>query len=118
MVVPEQQSPRDKHATISVILHRKKEFVTIDNYLQNCEEQFEVEYIKPMYSPVEQTWAQVMKATNAHINKQGKNIVLECLQFGGNIEFWDCFADKSQIAMYFQHCYSFAVDKIGYLTHK
>ena len=115
MVVLEPQFPRDKHATISVILHRKNEFATIDNYLQNCEEQFEVEYIKPMYSAAEQTWAQVMKATNAHINNRGKNIVLECLQFGGNTEFWDCFADKSEIPLYFQHCYSFAVDKIGYL---
>ena len=115
MVVLEPQFPRDKHATISVILHRKKDFATIDNYLQNCEEQFEVEYIKPMYSPTEQTWEQVMSATNAHINNRGKNIVLECLQFGGNTEFWDCFANKTQIARYFQYCYAFAVNKIGYL---
>lgn len=107
--------PRDKHATISVITHRKKDFISIDKYLKDCEQQFDVEYIKPMYCPTEQSWTSVMKSTNAQLNNRGKNIVLECLQFGGNREFWQNFPDPDEIWMYFQNCYKFAVDKIGFL---
>lgn len=39
---------RDEHATISVITHKRKEFNAVDEYLQGCEEQFDVRYIKRM----------------------------------------------------------------------
>ncbi|MDE7083606.1 MAG: hypothetical protein K2O81_00020 [Clostridia bacterium] len=29
-----------------------------------------------------------MSNLNTHYNRRGKNVVLECLQFGGNSEFW------------------------------
>ena len=121
MVIPKAEQykawgiPRDSHATISVITHRLKDFIGIDDYIKDCEQQFDVEYIKPMKCPTEQAWASVMEATNAQLNNRGKNIVLECLQFGGNKEFWDNFPDNDEIWMYFQNCYKFAVDKIGFL---
>ena len=107
--------PRDKHATISVITHKETDFAAVDNYLADCEQQFQVNYIKHMRYPAEQAWDNVMALLNAQFNKRGKNIVLECLQFGGNKEFWDNFQNEYEIEDYFKKCYSFAVGKIGYL---
>ena len=121
MVIPKSEQykawgiPRDKHATISVITQRQKDFIGIDEYLKDCEQQFNVEYIKPMNYPAEQAWTSVMSATNSQLNNRGKNIVLECLQFGGNKEFWQGFPDLDEIWMYFHNCYKFAVGKIGFL---
>ena len=36
--------PREKHATISVLLHRENELQTVDDYLATCEELYEVDY--------------------------------------------------------------------------
>ena len=105
--------PKDKHATISVNTYEKKDFTEIDNDLKDCEQQSDVEYIKPMQS-VEQAWEQVMNSTRATFNNRGKNIILECLQFGGNREFWKEL-NKEQIRSYFQACYAYAVWKIGLL---
>ena len=114
----EPSFPKDKHATISVITHKKDEFADIDEYLKNCEQRFEVEYIKPMSSS-EQAWNEVMKSMNATFNNRGKNIVLECLQFGGNREFWNSFASEQEIKNYFKDCYKYAIWKIGFLhTHE
>lgn len=106
---------RDEHATISVITHKRNEFSAVDEYLQSCEEQFDVRYIKRMDKPTEQAWQNVMTRLNAQLNDKGKNFVLECLQFGGNHEFWSLFRDKDEIEMYFRNCYKFAVGKVGYL---
>ena len=118
MGMPEPKFPRDKHATISVITHKKSEFANIDEYLLDCEQRFKVEYFKRM-STTEQAWREVMKSTNATFNNRGKNIVLECLQFGGNREFWSGFASEQDIRNYFKACYRYAIDKIGFLrTHE
>lgn len=105
----------DEHATISVITHRRNEFSAVDEYLRICEEQFNVKYIKSMDKPAEQAWQDVMTGLNAQLNIRGKNILLECLQFGGNHEFWSLFPDKDEIEMYFRNCYKFAIGKVGYL---
>ena len=110
--------PRDKHATISVITHKRDEFPDIDEYLKDCKQRFDVEYIKPMPS-AKQAWEEVMKSTNAIFNNRGKNIVLECMQFGGNREFWNSFDSEQEINDYFKACYKYAVWKIGFLhTHE
>ncbi|MCH5147626.1 MAG: hypothetical protein J1F61_06485 [Clostridiales bacterium] len=114
----EPSFPRDKHATISVISHKKNELAVIDEYLKDCEQRFDVEYIKPM-SSVEQAWEEVMKSTNATFNNRGKNIVLECMQFGGNREFWNSFDSEQEIKDYFRACYKYVEWKIGFLhTHE
>ena len=105
--------PKDKHATISVITYEKKAFAEIYAFLKDSEQQSAVEYIKRMQS-VEQAWEQVMNSTGAKFNNRGKNIVLECLQFGGNREFWKELT-KEQISNYFKDCYDYAVWKIGLL---
>lgn len=107
--------PRDKHATISVITHTQNDFASVDEYLSDCEQQFDVEYIKRMNYSAGQAWHNIMSLLNAQFNKRGKNIVLGCLQFGGNREFWNGFLDEDEIYMYFRNCYTFAVYKIGYL---
>ena len=101
--------PQEKHATVSVITHKETDFTTVDNYLADCEQQFKVDYIKQMRYPAEQAWDSVMVLLNAQFNKRGKNIVLECLQFGGNKQFWGGFKNDYEIENYFKKCYSFAV---------
>ena len=118
MGIPEEKYPRDKHATISVISHRAQDFQSIDEYLKDCEQRYKVEYLRRM-SKTEQAWNKVMKSTNATFNNRGKNIVLECLQFGGNRDFWDGFASEQDIQSYFKVCYQYAIDKVGFLrTHE
>ena len=112
-VFDEPSFPKEKHATISVNTYEKKDFAEIDKDLEDSEQQSEMEYIKPM-SSAEQAWEQVMNSTGATFNNRGKNIVLECLQFGGNREFWKEL-NKEQIRSYFQACYDYAVWKIGLL---
>ena len=107
--------PRDKHATISVLKHRLSELHTVDEYFSVCEQRFKVEYIKRLSGSTEQIWQATKLKLNAQFNKRGRNVVLECLQFGGNKEFWNDFPNEYEIEGYFKKCYSFAVDKIGYL---
>jgi len=106
---------RDEHATISVITHKRNEFSAVDEYLKSCEQQFEVQYFKRMDKPTEQAWQDVMTRLNAQLNNRGKNIILECLQFGGNHEFWSKFPNTDEIEIYFRNSYKFAIYKIGYL---
>ena len=115
----EQRAPRDRHATISVLKFKADELSAVDTYFSDCEQRFSVEYLKRMTLPAEQAWKEIMASTNARYFPRGKNTVLECLQFGGNREFWSGFADSEAIRRYFSECYRYAVDKIGFLhTHE
>ncbi len=104
--------PRNKHATISVMTHKQKDFAVVDEYLSSCKQQFEVEYIRRLNGSAEQAWANAMKSLNVQFHKRGKNVVWECLQFGGNKEFWHDFPDEEEIKAYFHKCYAYAVNKI------
>ncbi len=118
MAIPEEKFPRNKHATISVITHVRKDFESIDEYLSDCEQRYHVGYIKQM-SSTGQAWEEAMKSMNAEYNFRGKNIVLECLQCGGNHEFWSGFESEQDIRNYFDVCYNYAVHTIGFLhTHE
>ena len=115
----EQRAPRDRHATVSVLKFKADELSAVDAYLGDCEQRFSVEYLKRMTLPAEQAWKGIMASTNARYFPRGKNTVLECLQFGGNREFWNSFASEQDITRYFAECYRYAVDKIGFLhTHE
>ena len=105
--------PRDKHATISVLTHTMQELQTVDDYLSRCEREFEVEYLNLLHNTTEQAWNNAMSKLNAQFNKRKRNVVLECLQFGGNKEFWDGFPNEYEIEGYFKKCYSFAVRSEG-----
>ena len=112
-VFDEPSYPKDKHAIISVVTYEKKDFAEINKDLIDSEQQSDVEYIKPM-SSTEQAWEHFMNSTGATFNNRGKNIVLECLQFGGNREFWKALTNE-QISSYFKECYDYALKKIGFL---
>lgn len=115
----EQKAPRDRHATISVLKFKAGELSAVDAYLDDCKQRFTVEYLKRMIVPAEQAWNHVMDSTNAQYFPRGKNTILECLQFGGNREFWAGFTDSEVIRRYFSECYRYAIDKIGFLhTHE
>lgn len=91
----------------------------VDAYLGDCEQRFQVEYLKRNALPAEQAWKEIMASTNARYFPRGRNTVLECLQFGGNREFWDSFASEQDIARYFSECYRYAIYEIGFLhTHE
>lgn len=87
----------------------------VDDYLKDSEQRFQVAYLKSMNIPAEQAWRNVMENTNAQFFPRGKNTVLECLQFGGNREFWGGFVNNEALARYFSECYAYAVNKIGFL---
>ena len=94
---------------------KANELSAVDTYFSDCEQRFSVEYLKRNTLPAEQAWKEIMASTNARHFPRGKNTVLECLQFGGNREFWSGFADSEAIRRYFSECYRYAVDKIGFL---
>lgn len=115
----EQRAPRDKHATISVLKFKASELSAVDAYLGDCKQRFSVEYLKRNTLPAEQAWKEITASTNARYFPRGKNTILECLQFGGNREFWEGFANSEAIRRYFCEGYRYAVDKIGFLhTHE
>ena len=102
-----------------MLKYKADKLSTVDIYLGDCEQRFSVEYLKRMLSPAEQAWKRVMESTNAQYFPRGKNTVLECLQFGGNREFWGSLASNEDIRRYFSNCYHYAIDKIGFLhTHE
>ena len=116
---PEGEQPRAKHATVSVLKFKADELPAVDAYLGDCEQRFSVEYLKRNTLPAEQAWKEITASTNARYFPRGRNTALECLQFGGNREFWDGFASEQDIARYFSECYRYAVEKIGFLhTHE
>lgn len=111
----DQTTPRDRHATISVIKHRMGKLTAIDEYLCDCEQRFKVVYLKKLNGTALSAWENTMKELNAQLFPRGKNTILECLQFGGNREFWDSFESEQEIRRYFAACYAYAENKIGFL---
>lgn len=107
--------PRDKHATISVLAFRQQDLSAQDNYLTEAQAEYSVRWLKRKTGIFQTEIAETIKKLNAQFHPRGKNKVLECLQFGGNHEFWHDFPDEQEIAIYFQHCYDFAVQYIGFL---
>ena len=87
----------------------------VDDYLDDCEQRFKVEYIKRLNGTTLSAWKNTMTELNAQLFPRGKNTVLECLQFGGNREFWDSFESEQEIRRYFAECYAYAENKIGFL---
>ena len=102
-----------------MLKYKTDKLSAVDTYLGNCEQRFSVEYLKRNTLPAEQAWKEITASTNARYFPRGRNTALECLQFGGNREFWDGFASEQDIARYFSECYRYVIDKIGFLhTHE
>ena len=109
-----KNSLRDKHATISVITFRKRKLSEQDDYVREAEQAYSVVWLKPMRSRFEQEWERIKTELNATFNDRGKNVALECLQFGGNHEFWEGFSNEYEITAYLKKCYAFAIKTIGF----
>ncbi len=107
--------PRDKHATISVLTFRQQDLPAQDNYLVEAQAEHAVNWLKRKSGIFQTEIAEMIEKLNAQFHPRGKNKVLECLQFGGNHEFWHDFPDEEEIVAYFRHCYDFAVKYIGFL---
>ena len=105
---------RDKHATISVITFKKDKLSAQDDYIREVEQAYSIVWLKRKRTCFEQEWERIKTELNATFNNRGKNVALECLQFGGNHEFWDDFPDKYEITAYFRKCYAFAIKIIGF----
>ena len=66
----EQMAPRGRHATISVIKHRMGKLTTIDEYLDDCEQRFKVEYLKRLNGSTLSAWKNIMKELNRRSQAQ------------------------------------------------
>lgn len=111
-----RQLPKGRHATISVIKHMMGKLSAVDDYLCDCEQRFMVEYLKRLNGTTLSAWKNTMKELNAQLFPRRKNTILECLQFGGNKEFWGGFESEAAISEYFAECYAYAENKIGFLN--
>ena len=107
--------PRPNHATISVLTFRRDKLLDQDEYLENATTNYSVIWLKEKNERFENEWELTLWCLNAQFHNRGKNIVMECLQFGGNTEFWHTFKSEKKILSYFKKCYQFAIRTIGYL---
>ena len=107
--------PRDKHATISVLTFRQQDLTAQDEYIERVQVEYKVEWLKEKDRDFQSEIKRIINKLNAQFNLRGQNKVLECLQFGGNREFWSDFPDDEEIGIYFQHCYDYAVKTIGFM---
>lgn len=105
---------RGEHALIRVEELKREDLSTQEAYLSQMNACEYLRYIKPKPGSLLEEWRQVMDKTNATFNNRGRNTVLDCMIFGGNIEFWNNFKTYREIEEYFKRCYSFAVENIGY----
>ena len=76
---------------------------------------YSVIWLKEKNERFENEWELMLWRLNAQFHNRGKNIVMECLQFGGNTEFWHTFKSEKDILSYFKKCHQFAIRTIGYL---
>lgn len=107
--------PRDKHATVSVLTFRQQDLPAQDKYIIEVQAEHSLHWLKRKGSIFQSEIERTIEQLNAQFHPRGHNRVLECLQFGGNREFWQDFPDEEKIAMYFRRCYEFAVHYIGFL---
>lgn len=107
--------PRDKHATISVLTFRQQDLPAQDDYLVEAQVEHSVHWLKRKRDIFQTEIVATIEKLNAQFHPCGHNRVLECLQFGGNHEFWQDFPDEEEIAIYFRRCYEFATKYIGFL---
>lgn len=107
--------PRDKHATISVLTFRQQDLPAQDEYIERVQTGYKVEWLKEKEYGFQVEINRIVKELNVQFHSRGRNKIMECLQFGGNREFWSDFPDEEEIESYFVHCYDYAVKTIGFM---
>ena len=98
-----------------MLTFRQQDLTAQDKYLEEAQAEYSVKWLKRKTGIFQTEIARTINLLNAQFHPRGKNRVLECLQFGGNREFWQDFPDEKEIELYFRHCYDFVVDYIGFL---
>lgn len=104
---------RDKHATISEFGLNKQEIAKHEAYLEQNKDNIVQTFVPKTMSFMDK-WQYIVNNNFAIYNNRGKNKIMCCLQFGGNLEFFESFPNKKAIDAYFQECYQFALDLVGY----
>ncbi|MBQ8657867.1 MAG: hypothetical protein IJ506_01930 [Clostridia bacterium] len=104
---------RDKHAAISEFGLTKNEITKHEDYLERNKDNI-VQTFAPKTMSFIETWQYIVDSNFAIYNNRGKNKIMCCLQFGGNLEFFESFPNEKAIDAYFQECYRFALNLVGY----
>jgi len=94
---------------------RQQDLPAQDEYLERVQLECKVKWLKEKLLDFQTEIKRIIRELNAQFNLRGRNKVLECLQFGGNREFWSDFPNEEEIGIYFQHCYDYAVKTIGFM---
>ena len=83
--------------------------------IERVQTEYKVAWLKEKGWDFQAEINRIIKELNVQFHLRGRNKVMECLQFGGNREFWSDFPDEEEIGCYFQHCYDYAVKTIGFM---
>lgn len=98
---------------------RPQDLPAQDEYIERVQTEYEVSWLKEKAVDFQTEISRIIKELNVQFHSRGRNKIMECLQFGGNREFWNDFPDEEEIKCYFQHCYDYAVKTIGFMgTYK
>lgn len=84
-------------------------------YIERVKVEHKVEWLKEKALDFQTEINRIIKELNVQFHSRGRNKIMECLQFGGNREFWSSFPDEEEIKCYFQHCCYYAIKKIGFM---
>lgn len=93
---------------------RQYELPAQDEYIERVQAEYKVTWLKEKALDFQAEINQIIKELNVQFHSRGRNKIMECLQFGGNREFWSDFPDEEEIGIYFCHCYNYAVKTIGF----
>lgn len=86
-----------------------------DEYIERVQDEYKVRWFRRKSADFQTEANRIIKSLNVRYHPRGRNVMMECLQFGGNMEFWNGFKDGNAIYNYFWDCYAYAIKAIGYL---
>lgn len=86
-----------------------------DEYIKRVQTEYKVEWLKEKALNFQVQVNRIIKELNVQFHSRGRNKIMECLQFGGNREFWSDFPDEEEIANYFVCCYGYAIKTVGFM---
>lgn len=94
---------------------RQQDLPAQDDYIERVQTEYKVEWLKEKAVDFQAEINRIVKGLNVQFHFRGRNKIMECLQFGGNREFWSDFPNEEEITIYFGHCYEYAVKTIGFM---
>ena len=94
---------------------RQQDLPAQDEHLERVQMKYKIAWLKEKEWDFQIEISRIIKELNVQFHLRGRNKIMECLQFGGNREFWNDFPDEEEIGIFFQHCYDYAVKTIGFM---